>query len=49
MDEVKKFVEAMNHSDEKAALEAAANIIGAFLNDVRRIADAVEALAKKPQ
>jgi hypothetical protein len=48
-EEIKKFIDAVKADNEQAALEAGANIIGSLLNDVRRIADAIEAIAKKSQ
>lgn len=44
---IKCFVEAMKADDENAARDAAAEIASVLLNDIRRIADALEAIAKK--
>jgi len=46
-DLVKRFVDAVKADDEKAALDAAAEIASALLNDIRRIAAALEVIAKK--
>lgn len=46
-EQVKKFLDAIKASDEEKALDLGAEIIGGLLSDVRRIADAIAALADK--
>ncbi len=44
---VKKFVDAAKANDDEKAVEAAGEIASVILNDIRRIADALETIAKK--
>ena len=46
-EQVKAFVAAVKANEEEKALEIAAGIVSVLLNDVRRIADAIEQIAKR--
>lgn len=46
-EQVKRFVDAVKANEEEKALEVGAEIVSGLLNDVRRIADAIEQIAKR--
>lgn len=46
-EQIKELVDAVKANEEEKALEIGAEIIGGLLSDVRRIADAIEQIAKR--